>query len=355
MTGQKLVSDRSRKQFPGVYLFIFRGFLFGGVSLKKRLLSFFLVLTLMFSGAFSCFASADSGDSTADRLFNGFWDFFESGSQLYEDVFDFGRHTREYARDYIKHELFGMEEAQENDVPIYDANGSYSAGMLRNMSPTIYTGLDYTDWLDCFSIRPGAALKCTIDPHSTFTLFGSCDNMHSFNYQFYYSDGSYINSYPWYCYYNGRSPFTISNDTDDYLFYYLRVGFWCNDDSTPDAKSSVRILVTGDGFHWGWSSDLSFSSDFNVNEINDLDIDLTSSRNIDPTVDGELYISAGIIYKTEDDATYCSDHVRGETVTSGDNWHWKFTAVKIRTILDLHNRNKRFEIIKTTAFTVKII
>lgn len=295
--------------------------------MKKRFISLLTVFMMIISGVFSCVASADER-STGEKLFDWTYDFITSGTDLIEDIWDFGNNTREWAKDKLKQELFGAGEAADDDTIII-SDSEYSYGYLKNVSTSIYSAPQNTWCTEYISHKAGKALKCTLDPGATFVFNASCKNSYAFGYQFYYSDGTYVSGYNGMGKYNSscRSPQTITNPFGRQMFLYVRVevDVWPQD-TTGESLATMQVTGEGDGFRWGWDTELHWSGSFNINAINDLEIDLAASRDIDVEIDGEFYIIAGILYITDTDATYASDHVRGTRLSGSGkkNWHWAF-------------------------------
>ena len=69
--------------------------------MKKRVISFVLVLTLIFTGAFSCIASADS--DTVRKYFDLYKKYIQANDEFTWDVFGFG-----YIEDII--DLIGEQQ-----------------------------------------------------------------------------------------------------------------------------------------------------------------------------------------------------------------------------------------------------
>ena len=118
--------------------------------MRKRVLSFFVVLVLVFTGAFSCLASAASR-SPDEFLFDEYWKFIHKVEQGLEDIWNIGKDNREEAERKLRQILFDQKESAENPTTVtYDFTMISSEGrsLTFNLSPDNIRSL-YPELSDC--------------------------------------------------------------------------------------------------------------------------------------------------------------------------------------------------------------
>lgn len=281
--------------------------------MKKRAISFVLVFIFIFSGAFSCIASADDG--AVRKYYDLYKKYFQSlfglsGELIWDQSF-FGD-----LDDLI--DLVGDQQDATDQHDDLDSS-LFGYGRLQNVS-YFSSGLEHTNWDDGVAVLPDKALKCTIDPHSEFSFFPYCNDFRAYEFQFYHSDQSRYSGWQRYNV-SGKSPFIQTNKSDSPLFLYVRFGVVCNDG--PIDLSSVTVYLSG-GIHWGWDSNEIVFSGTSSEIPGTINLYLTASRDIIPDIDGSYMIGFGLLYDDGNDRMYCGDYIDFRNVSNGDYWESSF-------------------------------
>lgn len=299
--------------------------------MRKRVLSFLVVLVLVFTGAFSCFASAASR-SPGEFLFDMYWELIHKGEQAIEDIWNIGRESREDAERDLRQILFDQKD--------FD-NGTFIPGSSVVVSFTNGSSLVY----DCsksnlFSIigAPGISSDYYwfVTAHNVSNnRYSSPTNTATFctiyfllvpkNADFTYSlsvDSSYFNlNYSGPCI-NGRLDGRYSSSSGS----FFRVSL-----NNNRLNSNVNYSDYGNITHGTTSDNFPLYSDFDsqaltftgtFSTVDDLVCTVESSRPL--SHDGTFSIMTGILFDDGTYITYAGSFVNAISTSSGQRWSWSY-------------------------------
>ena len=294
--------------------------------MKKRIISFVLVLTLIFTGVFSCVASADS--DAISRFYNLYKGFYQglAGQWAWDQSF-FGD-----MEDLI--DFFGE---QKQAISQQDANVDL---------PQIYVDWPYDKWYPV----DVSALSSDNSTISGCSYFGILEN-------FVYNGTSTSNVGNVYCVavpreyaahvsysFDGRYYYLIADAPILYYSYTLKLGlsdgeiysyFYSGPTAYSSSGGQFYINSVGvDSPNYPYSGKRLAINDFDRSKLiftgasaetpGNIVLTLTTNRDIVENVDGTYMIGFGILYDDGTDRMYCGDYVDFRNASTGKLWEASF-------------------------------
>ena len=293
--------------------------------MKKRVISLVLVLTLIFTGAFSCIASADS--DIVRKYFDLYKKYIQANDEFTWDVFGFG-----YIEDII--DLIG-----EQQDSVQEQQDDSDGLKLYYACEQKYFPIDVLGYSSSNNTLKDCAYFCILEnfrseSYSSRYNLGNADCIAVPNeYAQYVSssfDGYYyrlIASGP-IVYYEYTLKLQVANDGTPITYAYS--GPTSHNVSSGQFYLN-NITVNPDPFYYGKRLGINdferarlLFSGTSSETPGTINLFLNASRDIVSDVDGTFMIGFGILYDDGSDRMYCGEYIDFREVGSGSSWESSF-------------------------------